>query len=110
MKERTHNRTIENDHPTVKNLELMKYLIKLITPTGGTVFDPFAGSGTTLAVAKKLGRSYLGFELSADYVAHIRKRLASIKSGQALDGSPEPLKSVPSTSQGRSLKKPSRRR
>jgi site-specific DNA-methyltransferase (adenine-specific) len=90
--------------------QLLGRIIRSSSHPGDLVVDPFAGSGTTLAVAKKLGRSYLGFELSADYVAHIRKRLASIKSGQALDGSPEPLKSVPSTSQGRSLKKPSRRR
>ena len=90
--------------------QLLGRIIRSSSHPGDLVVDPFAGSGTTLAVAKKLGRSYLGFELSADYVAHIRKRLASIKSGQVLDGSPEPLKSVPSTSQGRSLKKPSRRR
>ena len=90
--------------------QLLGRIIRSSSHPGDLVVDPFAGSGTTLAVAKKLGRSYLGFELSADYVAHIRKRLASVKSGQALDGSPEPLKSVPSTSQGRSLKKPSRRR
>lgn len=90
--------------------QLLGRIIRSSSHPGDLIVDPFAGSGTTLAVAKKLGRSYLGFELSADYVAHIRKRLASIKSGMALDGSPEPLKSVPSTSQGRSLKKPSRRR
>ena len=50
-------------HPTVKPLALMRYLVKLVTPPDGLVFDPFAGSGTTLAVAKKLGRNYLGVEL-----------------------------------------------
>jgi len=90
--------------------QLLGRIVRSSSNPGDLVIDPFAGSGTTLAVAKKLGRSYLGFELSADYVAHIRKRLASIKSGQALDGAPEPLKSVPSTPQGRPLKKPSRRR
>lgn len=90
--------------------QLLGRIIRSSSNPGDLVIDPFAGSGTTLAVAKKLGRSYLGFEISADYVAHIRKRLASIKAGQALDGASEPLKSVPSTSQGRPLKKPSRRR
>ena len=90
--------------------QLLGRIIRSSSQPGDLVLDPFAGSGTTLAVAKKLSRPYLGFELSADYVAHIRKRLASVRNGQALDGSPEPLKSVPSTQQGRLLKKPSRRR
>ncbi len=90
--------------------QLLGRIIRSSSHPGDLVIDPFAGSGTTLAAAKKLDRSYLGFELSADYVAHIRKRLASIKNGQSLDGSPEPLKSVPTTPQGRPLKKPSRRR
>jgi site-specific DNA-methyltransferase (adenine-specific) len=85
--------------------QLLGRIIRSSSNPGDLVIDPFAGSGTTLAVAKKLDRSYLGFELSADYVAHIRKRLASIKNGQALDGSPEPLKSVPSTPQGQASQK-----
>ena len=80
VKERTHNRTIENDHPTVKNLELMKYLIKLITPKGGTVFDPFAGSGTTLIAAKELGFSSVGVELSEEYCRIIQDRIQAVTS------------------------------
>lgn len=75
VKERTHNRTIKNDHPTVKNLELMKYLIKLVTPSKGTVFDPFAGSGTTLVAAKELGYNSVGVELSPNYCQIIQDRL-----------------------------------
>ena len=50
------------------------------------MLDPFGGSGTTLAVAKKLGRRYLGYELSPEYAAQIEKRLASIEPGDPLDG------------------------
>ena len=77
---RDSNRTIENDHPTVKNLELMKYLIKLITPKGGTVFDPFAGSGTTLIAAKELGFSSVGVELSEEYCKIIQDRITAVTS------------------------------
>ena len=80
VKERTHNRTIENDHPTVKNLELMKYLIKLITPTGGTIFDPFAGSGTTLIAAKDIGFDSVGVEMSEEYCEIIRNRISQVTS------------------------------
>ncbi|HEU5116215.1 MAG TPA: site-specific DNA-methyltransferase [Isosphaeraceae bacterium] len=55
-----------------------------------TVLDPFAGSGTTLAVAKKLGRRYLGCELSEDYADRVEARLALIDPGQPLEGGNEP--------------------
>ena len=78
VKERTHGRTIDNDHPTVKNLELMKYLIKLVTPKDGIVYDPFAGSGTTLLAAKFLNYDFIGVELDENYVEISKKRLATI--------------------------------
>ena len=90
--------------------QLLGRIIRSSSNPGDLVIDPFAGSGTTLAVAKKLDRSYLGFELSSDYVVQIRKRLASVVNGQSLDGSPEPLKSVPTTRQGKRLVKPTRNR
>ncbi|MDB4475314.1 site-specific DNA-methyltransferase [Pirellulales bacterium] len=90
--------------------QLLGRVIRSSSNPGDLVIDPFAGSGTTLAVAKKLNRSYLGFELSSDYVVQIRKRLASVVNGQSLDGSPEPLKSVPTTRQGKRLVKPTRNR
>ena len=80
VKERTHNRTIENNHPTVKNLELMKYLIKLVTPKNGTVYDPFAGSGTTLVAAKELDFNSIGVEFSDEYCKIIQDRLDAITS------------------------------
>jgi DNA modification methylase len=57
-----------NNHPTVKPIELMKYLIKLITPPGGTVLDPFNGSGSTGCAAVELGHPYIGCELDSKYV------------------------------------------
>jgi site-specific DNA-methyltransferase (adenine-specific) len=80
VKERTHNRKVENNHPTVKNLELMKYLIKLVTPKNGTVYDPFAGSGTTLVAAKELDFNSIGVEFSDEYCKIIQDRLDAITS------------------------------
>jgi site-specific DNA-methyltransferase (adenine-specific) len=64
-----------NNHPTVKPVELMKYLIKLITPPGGTVLDPFNGSGTTGMAATELGFDYIGCELDPKYVEISEKRI-----------------------------------
>ena len=89
--------------------QLLGRIIRASSNAGDTVLDPFGGSGTTLAVAKKLGRRFLGCELSEAYAARIRERLAAIRSGQPLDGAPEPLKSVPPTARGRRLRKATRR-
>ena len=64
-----------NNHPTVKPIELMKYLIKLITPPGGTVLDPFNGSGSTGCAAVELGFNYIGCELDPAYVEISKKRI-----------------------------------
>jgi site-specific DNA-methyltransferase (adenine-specific) len=63
-------------HPTQKPLKLMQALIELTTLPGQLVLDPFCGSGTTLLAAQKLGRYYMGFELSEAYVTIARARLA----------------------------------
>jgi site-specific DNA-methyltransferase (adenine-specific) len=57
---------------------LLERIIKVSSNPGDIVCDPFAGSGTTLAVAKRLGRRYLGIELSEAYAAQIEARLAQI--------------------------------
>lgn len=77
--------------------QLLGRIIRISSNVGDTVLDPFTGSGTTLAVAKKLDRRYLGIELSTDYVRKVTKRLTAIKVGQPLDGSAEPLRSAPAT-------------
>jgi site-specific DNA-methyltransferase (adenine-specific) len=64
-----------NNHPTVKPIELMKYLIRLITPPGGTVLDPFSGSGSTGCAVVELGYEYIGCELDEKYVAIARRRI-----------------------------------
>ena len=64
-----------NNHPTVKPIALMEYLIKLITPPGGTVLDPFNGSGSTGCAAVGLGFEYIGLELDPNYVAISEKRI-----------------------------------
>ena len=62
-------------HPTVKPLSLMRWLVRLATPPGGTVLDPFAGSGTTLEAAILEGVNVVGIEREAEYLPLIRARL-----------------------------------
>jgi len=64
-----------NNHPTVKPIELMKYLIKLVTPKGGIVLDPFNGSGSTGCAAVELGCEYVGIDLDPAYVEIAKKRI-----------------------------------
>ena len=68
---------VGNNHPTVKPIELMKYLIKLITPPGGVVLDPFNGSGSTGCAAVELGYEYIGCELDPAYAEITKKRIAA---------------------------------
>lgn len=68
-------------HPTVKPVELMKWLVALVTPPGGTCLDPFAGSGTTAVAALAAGRSAILIEREDQYVADIRERLAFYEGG-----------------------------
>jgi DNA modification methylase len=64
------------DHPSQMPEALLERIIKVATNPGDLVIDPFAGSGTTLAVAKRLGRNYWGCELSPRYAKVILERLA----------------------------------
>ena len=63
-----------NHHPTVKPVALMRYLIRLVTPPGGLVLDPFLGSGTTAVAAILEGFNWIGCELTADYLPIIEAR------------------------------------
>ena len=65
-------------HPTVKPIALMEYLIKMVTPKGGTVLDPFAGSGSTLVAAKQNGYKYIGIEMTEEYISIIEARLNAV--------------------------------
>lgn len=70
-KERGYN----NKHPTVKPLALMTWLVKLVTPVGGQVVDPFAGSGSTGVAAKKNGFKFLGIEMNEEYYEIAKERI-----------------------------------
>ena len=65
----------KNTHPTVKPTELMRYLIKMVTPAGGTVLDPFAGSGSTGKAAMLDDYKFVGIEMNEEYVAIAKARI-----------------------------------
>jgi len=72
-------------HPTVKPLDLMRWLVTLTTPPGGVVLDPFAGSGTTLEAAFLEGMDAVGMELTEQYVPLIAQRIARHDSNLVVD-------------------------
>jgi site-specific DNA-methyltransferase (adenine-specific) len=83
--------------------QLLGRIIRATSSEGDLVLDPFAGSGTTLAVAKKLKRRFIGLEISAEYVKKVKRRLAGIKPGDPLEGPADPRTSAPTTAEGRRL-------
>ena len=66
----------KNNHPTVKPIALMRWLVRLVTPPGGTVLDPFTGSGTTGIAAHLEGFQFIGIEQNPEYVAIAEARIA----------------------------------
>src|SRR5262249_62110602 len=70
-------------HPCQMPEALLERIVRVSSSPGHLVLDPFGGSGTTLVVAKRLGRRYLGVELSAEYAARIRERLEGVPAGPA---------------------------
>jgi site-specific DNA-methyltransferase (adenine-specific) len=67
-------------HPTVKPLALMRWLVRLVTPPGGTVLEPFAGSGTTVEACLLEGFECIAIEREADYLPLIQQRIERAKS------------------------------
>jgi site-specific DNA-methyltransferase (adenine-specific) len=83
-------------HPCQMPEAVLERIIRVSSNPGDVVLDPFAGSGTTLAAARRLGRRWLGIELSADYAERIRRRLAEVpapasRGCQPPEESPRPL-------------------
>lgn len=68
---------VVNHHPTVKPTDLMRYLVRLVTPVGGVVLDPFMGSGSTGRGALLEGCRFIGIDLSDDYATIARERIAA---------------------------------
>jgi hypothetical protein len=66
-------------HPTVKPVDLMAYLVRMVTPPGGVTLDPFAGSGSTGMACLREGFDCILIEREAQYVADIHKRLAHVE-------------------------------
>lgn len=66
---------IKNNHPTIKPIALMKYLVRLVTPAGGIVIDPFMGSGTTGIAAILQGYKFIGIENNKGYYDIARARI-----------------------------------
>ncbi len=80
--------------------QILGRIIRACSREDEVVLDPFTGSGTTLAVARKLGRQYVGYELSDQYATRAHERLSGIKAGDPLEGASDPLTSAPATDKG----------
>ena len=76
----------KNTHPTVKPIKLMKYLCRLITPKGGTVLDPFMGSGSTGMAAKEENFKFVGIEKEEQYFNIASARIESVDTKSTLEG------------------------
>ena len=71
--------TNKNNHPTIKPIALMEYLVKLVTREGQTVLDPFAGSGTTGIACKNLNRNAILIEREGDYIEIAGRRISAVQ-------------------------------
>ena len=73
----------KNTHPTIKPIALMSYLVKLITPPGGLVLDPFMGSGSTGCACVQNGFDFIGMEMEEEYVAISEARIEHYKCSES---------------------------
>jgi len=85
--------------------QLLARIIRTSSNPYDLVLDPFGGSGTTLCVAKKLHRDWMGFELSKEYAKHIGNRLDNTNAGDSIDGPEDPIESAPKTAGGKKRQK-----
>jgi len=76
---------VHNFHPTVKPIALMRWLVRLVTPPGGLVLDPFVGSGTTALACVHERMGFVGSEMNADYAAIARARVAHADPASAIE-------------------------
>ncbi|MBL8850111.1 MAG: site-specific DNA-methyltransferase [Planctomycetaceae bacterium] len=90
--------------------QLLGRIIRSCSNAGELVLDPFSGSASTLIVAKKLGRNFLGCDLSPEYAAQGTARLDATNVGDALVGAPEPVVSAPATPDAAHIPERKRRR
>ena len=73
--DRTEGGKVDNKHPTVKPTDLMRYLCRMVTPKGGTVLDPFCGSGTTGKAAKLEGFCFVGIDSDKESIDIAKQRI-----------------------------------
>lgn len=69
-----------NKHPAIYPIEIVEAFLRLLTPVGALVLDPFMGSGSTAVACKKLGRHYIGYDINPDYCEYARQRIAMASS------------------------------
>jgi site-specific DNA-methyltransferase (adenine-specific) len=84
---------------------LLERIIRCCSGPDDVVLDPFAGSGSTLVVAKKLGRRWIGVEVSPEYVRHANARIAAVRVGDLVEGPVDSLTSAPSTPLGKGARR-----
>jgi len=90
--------------------QLLARIIRMCSHPNEIVLDPFSGSATTLVVAKKLGRRFIGFDISEEYITRGLARLKKTSVGDKLEGAPEPTMSAPATPAPGEAKKRTRRK
>ena len=78
-------KNLKNNHPTIKPIALMKYLVNLVSREGHTVLDPFMGSGTTGIACKELGREFIGIEMSEEYIEIAKRRIGLKENDNEVD-------------------------